>query len=328
MRKFLILTVIPLLIGCHSSQSLPKGFSYAERKVSAYKGKIVSLSVDSKQMGHPLQVDIWLPPTYNTSSKPFPVLYMHDGQNIFDNNITWNHQSWNVDSVLVTLSDSIPIPVVVGIYCEESRFKDYLPANYIEALKTRLKTINNYFSDKLERDDAYNHYIDSVVKPFLRNSEDPDDISCNSQQYIDFIVNTLKPFIDSAYNVCSDRDHTYIMGSSMGALVSVYAIQYRPDVFGTAMGLSYPAWTEFWEIQKGTWDTYAKQPNVSQIYIDNGTGMLDSSFFPQFLEIEPIMRQNGWDKEHFTVRIFPNADHTENAWMDRLHIPILWAFSK
>lgn len=326
MRKSFYFCLMLLCAACQRATTLPDGIFNAKRTVHVFKGQLMSFNVLSEELQDTMKVDIWLPPTYSATGAPSPVLYMHDGQNIFDANTTWNHESWNIDSVLSALPSSINKPIVVGIYNRQTRFVDYLPANYVETMQNHLDRLRP--SIGTSNSEAYNDYFEKNVKPFIDSDNPSQEMVCHSKAYIDFLTNTLKPFIDSTFNVLPDRDNTYVMGSSMGALVSVYAVQYRPDVFGTGAGLSYPATLEFWDVQKETWMSYATSPNVSRLYLDNGTGMMDSAFIPHFIEIEPIMRQNGWDEQHFCVKIFPDADHTESAWERRLHVPLMWMLNR
>jgi len=145
---------------------------------------------------------------------------MHDGQNLYqsvkdnqkDNLI---NEAWKVDVVLDSLykSGSIPEVIVVGIYNNRSyRYNEYMP----QKSNPELRSI------------------------FLREKkiEFPAGSNLTSDGYLKFIVNDLKPYIDENYNTLTDKDNTIIIGSSMGGLISIYALCEYPDVFGKAACLS------------------------------------------------------------------------------------------
>lgn len=169
----------------------------------------------------PRNVEVWLPPGFKMD-KAYPVLYMHDGQMLFDANKTWNGQEWGVDEVLSQLiSDKEIAPlIVVGIWNGDSnRHSEYFPQKPFETLPP--------------------HIQDSLITRVRRNA-DTDLFSQNvySDNYLKFLVKELKPFIDKTYPTMTGASHTYIAGSSMGGLISMYAICEYPEVFGGAACLS------------------------------------------------------------------------------------------
>ncbi len=284
--------VLTLLLGaCRSTDT---------RDITPCSGRVECLSLYSPQLQKQMQVDVWLPETYDQGDACFPVLYAHDGQNLLDSTHTWMHQEWQVDEAITRMADdSILPPIAVCIYNDEDRFRDYMPAN-----------LYTYLSEEQRREGLN---LEGLPVPEPR-----------SKAYIDFIICTLKPHIDSLYRTLPDREHTAMMGSSMGALVSVYAAAYRPDVFGCCMGLSFPAIAEIWDIQR-----QALQENTdvrTRLYIDTGDAGLDATFFPQFNEIEPLLHTCGYDSTTLMVRVFPGADHNETCWAQRVDIPLRFAF--
>jgi predicted alpha/beta superfamily hydrolase len=149
------------------------------------------------QLRRSRRIWLYLPPDYHTSTKQYPVLYMQDGQNLFEE---WSAfgEEWEVDETLDDLKSQC---IVVGI------------DNAIE------RRLNEYTLHDHER---------------YRTSE--------GTQYLSFLVNTLKPYIDETYRTLDSREHTFIAGSSLGGLISFYASLYYPEVFGAA-GIFSPA---FW----------------------------------------------------------------------------------
>jgi len=170
--------------------------STAQPEVSLLKDQLEIPGLNRKR-----QIRIYVPPGYATSGKRYPVLYMHDGQNLFDVATAYKLE-WNVDETLNALakSDNLEI-IVVGI------------DNGQDKRMTELNAWDNTQFGKQE-----------------------------GKQYIEFIVNVLKPLIDQRFRTKSDRSNTAIMGSSMGGLITHYAINQYPDVFGKAgiFSPSYP----------------------------------------------------------------------------------------
>lgn len=163
--------------------------------------RIMDTAFNMPQLNRKRRVWIYLPKGYATSSKIYPVLYMNDGQNLF-NEKTAAFGEWGVDECLDTLQKKIDKEcIVIGI---------------------------DHGGNK--RTTEYNPY-DS---PQFGNGE--------GKQYVDFLANTLKPYIDTKYRTKKGPENTYIAGSSLGALISLYAVIQYPGVFGGA-GVFSPA---FW----------------------------------------------------------------------------------
>jgi len=160
---------------------------------------IISEKFDMPQLGKQRRVWIYLPKGYETSKKKYPVIYMHDGQNLFDG-YTSGFGEWGVDEFLDSLKAGQQQFIVVGVdHGGEARTVEYSP------------------------------YESKYGKPL-------------GAQYVDFLVETLKPYIDSHYQTLTDAKHTTVAGSSMGGLISMYAELKYPKVFGSA-GVFSPA---FW----------------------------------------------------------------------------------
>lgn len=276
----------------------------ADRTITPCAGNITSLTIFSPELGKEMEVDIWTPDGYPEKGVKYPVLYMHDGQNVFDSTDTWMHNEWQVDEAATRLQKEgkIRVPIIVAVYNDESRGIDYMPANYYDYLPDSI----NMRGCDLE---GYN-----VPVPL-------------SNEYITFLCETLKPYIDYTYQTNPKRENTALMGSSMGALVSIYGIQYRPDIFGIAMGLSFPALENYWDLQSHAL-AHMPDPETHRIYVDTGDSDLDATFFPCFDKIEGIMQKQGFDHEHLCVRVFPGEGHNEGAWARRVEIPLEFAFGK
>ena len=262
-------------------------------------------------------VDVWLPPGYDAHKK-YPVLYMHDGQMLFDSTITWNKQAWGVDGVLCKLltQNKIKACIVVGIwnisnqrhevYFQQKAFYGLPPADQERMLA--VGKANN--------------------APVFHRAPISDN-------YLQFLVKELKPYIDTHFGTLTDAGHTFIAGSSMGGLISLYAICEYPNVFGGAACLS-THWTGIFTNKDNPLPqallNYLKvslpSPNNHRIYFDHGTKTLDSLYKPYQLQANSIMKAKGYTHKNFVTLEFPGADHTERSWRARLDTPLLFLFNK
>ncbi len=170
--------------------------------------KLLDTAFEMPQLKRYRRIWVYLPPGYDKSKDKYPVMYMQDGQNLFDN-ATAPYGEWRVDEILDSLiAAGKPPCIVIGID---------------NGGETRMSEYNPYI---LEWKDSAN------TKTFLPEGE----------QYVSFIANTLKPYVDKRFRTLSAKENTIIAGSSMGGLISCYAVLKYPDVFGKA-GIFSPS---FW----------------------------------------------------------------------------------
>ena len=250
-------------------------------------------------------IDVWLPDNYSQAKK-YPVLYMHDGLGLFDKSITWNHQEWDVDSVIGSLIKDKKVKDCIVVAIPNSgkhRASEYYPQKPFESLPagTQERLLGNMLQGKIEADN-----------------------------YLRFLVEELKPFIDNQYSTRPDRANTFVMGSSMGGLISMYAICEYPEVFGGAACLS-----THWigdstdpnnSIIPDSFVEYLKKhlpsPGNHKIYFDYGTEMLDSYYKPHQLKVDEVMRLKKYTPRQWVTKEFTGKDHSENSWNERLHVPL------
>ena len=264
--------------------------------------------------GHPLarSVDVWLPPNYDSSQR-YPVLYMHDGQMLFDSSITWNHQSWQVAE---TVSDLIqqkmirPV-IVVGVWNSGAgRHADYFPQQPFMDLteEDRLKISQARRTDGSE--------------VFQR-------IAIRSDDYLDYLVQVVKDFVDEHYPTWRDKKNCFIAGSSMGGLISLYALGKYPETFGGAACLS-THWPGIFQVDENPFPesyfrylkTNLPEAKSHRIYFDLGTATLDSMYAPYQLQVDGIMRSKGYTSSDWQTQIFEGDDHSERSWSGRLKVPL------
>jgi len=242
------------------------------------------------QLGRTRRVWLYLPPDYGTSAKRCPVIYMHDGQNLFDAATAYAGE-WGVDETLDSLHAAGDRgAIVVGI--------------------------DNGGTKRL---DEYSPW---------RN---PAHGGGEGAQYVAFIAATLKPYIDAHYRTLPDRLNTAIAGSSMGGLISLYAILKYPQVFGRAGVFSPSLWfsPEIFGLAKSV---QPLRPDP-RIYLVTGG-----------LEIAPGERAGGpgddqarmldaltavgfKTRTEVTASVPPDGRHAEWFWRREFPVAYLWLFA-
>jgi enterochelin esterase-like enzyme len=300
-------------------------FSFAQSEIemvelidnSKFEGKIYRIEDFSTKYIKPRTVDIWVPTNYSKAKK-YSVLYMQDGQMLFDASTTWNKQEWKVDDVLskLTSENKIEAVIVVAIWnIPTIRHADLFPKKPLLQLTQE--------EQKLIFEEAHK----------LNYQFNLNDI--NSDNYLKFIVKEVKPFVDANFSVFTDADHTAIMGSSMGGLISMYAICEYPEVFGKAACLS-THWIGFREfdnnpIPEGFFKYMKKHlpnPKNHQLYFDYGTETLDAGYIKYAYRVDEILKEKGYTQQNSRNLKFEGENHSEASWQKRIHIPIEFMFGK
>lgn len=306
--RFRYLSLLFLLLSTATEAQLPAVSSGTVQRFSDFKSIYVAAR----------HIDVWLPPGY-TPQKRYPVLYMHDGQMLFDSSSNWNHQEWGVDETMSQLirTQRIRSAIVVGIWNSGAgRHADYLPQKAMESLPDSVQ----------ER--MYASRRSSGVSVF--NGQ-----KVHSDQYLRFLVKELKPYIDKRFSTLRDRAHTFIAGSSMGGLISLYAICEYPQVFGGAACLS-THWPGIFTLEMNPLPDamlqYVAQhlpdPATHRLYFDYGDQTLDS-LYPAFqLRANEWIRRRGYTEHNWITRYFPGDDHSEKAWARRLDLPLEFLLGK
>lgn len=270
-------------------------------------GSIERRSIYSPQMKDTITIDIWLPEDYATSGLRYPVIYAHDGQNLFDASTTWNGQSWELDSVMRELTEieGIIPPVIVGIHSfAATRVADLMPEKAVDIPTLEAKKIASGL----------------------------DSVPVRGDEYATFIVQTLKPAIDAFYRTIPDEENTAVMGSSMGGLMSIYSLCENPSVFGTALCLS-THWIGSPELEKafsGALYNYIDRnlplPSAGKkgkkIYFDHGTRTLDAYYGPAEARMIELVESKGYDSSSFMHYVDEEGAHEERSWAGRVAIPL------
>ncbi|MET0647541.1 MAG: alpha/beta hydrolase-fold protein [Pyrinomonadaceae bacterium] len=248
-------------------------------------------------------VDVWLPPGYaRARRKRYPVVYMHDGQNLFDPKTSYAGVDWGVDEALTRLIEQgvVREAIVVGVWNTPKRVAEYMPRKALRSANTRdLKGVPHQSGDEIVSD-----------------------------EYLKFLVRELKPFIDSRYRTLRDRAHTFVMGSSMGGLISAYALAEYPRVFGGAGCVS-----THWPAGDGAVIEYLAahlpDPRTHKLYFDHGTEMLDAEYRPFQERMDKLMRLAGYaEGDNWVTRVFEGEEHSERSWRKRVDIPLVFFLHK
>jgi enterochelin esterase-like enzyme len=309
MLNLLISLLLQLSFFAHETKitALPQVAGGKIERVENFKSKFITAR----------NIDVWLPPSYSDSTK-FSVLYMHDGQMLFDPEITWNKQSWNVDEVSIDLLEKKQIKnfIVVAIWNDgPNRHADYFPQKPYDALT------------KVEKD--------TVTEQLRRAGRTKDFFIPQSDLYLKFIVTELKPYIDQHFSVHTQQENTFIAGSSMGGLISIYALCEYPEIFGGAACLS-THWPGTHFLQNNPFPNsmihYLAEklphPLNHKLYFDCGDKTLDAIYPAIQLSIDSLMTKKGYTANQWLTQYFPGDDHTEKSWSRRLHIPLSFLLKK
>ena len=285
-------------------------------KVSAGKLDFYPAFESKSGLVTPRNVYVWLPDNY-TKNRKYAVVYMSDGQNLFDAEKMFNHQEWRVDEVF-------------GGLLAEDRIQDCIVVGVANSLRTRSQ---EYFPQ-----DVFDRYTPALKEYAQKQRMGENDLLGNN--YLKFLVEELKPFIDKTYSTYKDKEHTFHMGSSMGGLISTYAVAKYPKVFGGAGCLSthsvlyitnYDSEQEYIDPANQCYVDFLRanlKPNSCKLYMDRGDQTLDAQY-PKYQDrLDRMFRDAGWDESHYVSKVFPGLSHTEGSWASRLEEPVLYLLGK
>ncbi len=241
--------------------------------------QVSSFMIDAPQLATTRKIWIYVPKNYSDSKKKYPVIYMHDAQNLFDSQTSFAGE-WNIDETL----DAINAPVIIV-------------------------GIENGGTNRLDE-----------LTPFKNQKHG----GGKADLYLDFIVKTLKPHIDSTFRTKKNATNTAIFGSSLGGLVSFYAALKYPDVFGK-VGCFSPA---FW-INRKEINDLINQVTVfnAKIYFLCGDAEGDEDMINDLNIIEKsIAVTRSERKKLHTKVIIKDGNHNEKLWREGFKKAYLWLF--
>jgi hypothetical protein len=275
-------------------------------------GKLDDLGAVQSRYADARKVTVWLPDSYRRGGPKHSVLYMHDGQNLFDPDTGYGGMEWKIDEVLGRLiaEHKVRPTIVVAIWNTPKRLREYVPSK------------------------AFSHLPPAYMER-VRGLYGGDPLS---DGYLNFIVRELKPRIDRSYNVRTGRDDTVIMGSSMGALISLYAISEYPQLFGGA-GMVSTHWPLMippegktlsdaeYETVSSAFERYVApalpSPRAHRLYFDHGSETLDAVYARYQRRIDRVVARRGYRPGiNWISRNFPGQAHNEISWASRVEIPL------
>jgi predicted alpha/beta superfamily hydrolase len=245
--------------------------------------KIISTDFYMPQLNRTRRIWMYFPPDYETSGLSYPVLYMHDGQNLFDASTAFSGE-WEVDETLNTLAQQgLHVPLVVGI--------------------------DNGGADRI---DEYTPWANSQYG------------GGDGEKYIQFIVETLKPYIDQNYRTLPNRENTGIMGSSLGGLISHFGSLKYQDVFGKA-GLFSPSYW-FSDSVWGFTHNTIKQEDLRFYQLcgnNESAGMVGD-----MQRMNDSLLSIGFSQEKVFNKIVAGGQHNEKLWREAFGEAYIWLFNE
>ncbi|WDE07575.1 esterase family protein [Thalassomonas viridans] len=323
-KKLLLLLWLSILFsgpGAFAGEKEANGIHRPAQTTKVSVGSLFEIGNFPSAYVDPRKVQIWLPPGYQEKQRQggrYAVLYMHDGQMLFDGKTTWNGQEWGLDESAGLLQSGGKIKdfIVVGIFNGGAdRRSEYFPQKAFLSLPKQTQA-ELYRGERRPGEALFSRPV-------------------NSDAYLKFIVHELKPYIDQHFAVKTDREHTYIMGASMGGLISLYALTEYPDVFGGAACLSThwpgvapsddnPVPASFYAYLK----KHLPKAGEHKLYFDFGTETLDAFYPPLQWQVDKILQSKGYDVGNWLTKEFTGAEHNEDAWRSRLHIPLTFLLAQ
>ena len=228
------------------------------------------------------KVWVYLPPNYHSSNKKYPVIYMHDAQNLFDATTSYAGE-WKVDETLNDLYKTTGKGFIVV-------------------------AVENGGAERINEYTPWEHKKYGGGK---------------GEFYIDFLKNTLKPYIDATYSTKKQAKHTAIIGSSLGGLISYYGGLKYPETFGKIGALS----TSFWFSDKVVDFTknYGKNKK-SKLYLLVGEKE-EIAIVSNTKKYKKLLLETGFKSKNITLKINPEGAHNETFWSTEFLEVIQWLYN-
>src|SRR5579863_1826725 len=239
---------------------------------------------------------VWLPPRYDApenSARLYPVLYLNDGQNLFDRTIAFGGVEWQVDETadrLIRQEVIVPL-IIVGIdNAQGERIKEYLP---------------------------FRSFNPPILRPL-------------GKRYPNFLINEVMPFVEGRYRVARGPENSALGGSSLGALISLYTVIQRPEVFGGLLLESPSLFISYRRIVK--FSRLVRQW-PAKVFLAIGTREAgredkDRQVVEDVRELERTLRRAGLDDRRLLVKVDEGATHNESEWAKRFPEALSFLFTK
>lgn len=241
-------------------------------------------TINIDYLNHKRTLGIYLPENYEFDTVSYSVIYFLDGQSLFDQKIQEGTE-WQLDEVLDSLGKlSKEQSIIVGLYNSEDRIQEYKPL-----------PSTGWFSDK----------------------------TFSGDKHADWIVTSVKPWIDARYRTKKDPSSTIIGGASLGGLMSYYMLMEYPTVFGGAIVMS----PSFW-INEKVYSLHEKNENLLRQKIYFNAGELEPSVIENVYKMKDLLLKSGVPKENIRVDIEAELGHSPLAWRNGFRQAYPWIVSK
>ena len=267
---------------------------------STIVGTVVLKDIELPTFPGTRKLRIYLPPGYDSNDERYPVIYMSDGQNVFDSK-TANAGEWQMDELMESLAKtgSHLTSIVVAIdHAGENRRMEYLPFHHGGAGWSLL----DWNKGRLGKGEAFAHWL----------------------------VADLKPSIDKQYRTLPDREHTAIMGSSMGGLIACYAALRHQEVFSNAACLS-SAFLK--RLVANEWlafiaNTPKRLPMRFHIDMgDNEFGLFGDDILIETQEVYDALLNTGFNQSELRYQVIKGGTHDEPSWRARTQDILEWLYT-
>jgi len=255
-------------------------------------GNLLLHELRSAIFGNTRLLRVWLPPAYDKSSSTrYPVLYLNDGQNLFDPATAFAGVHWQVGETASRLiaEQKIPPLILVGIDNTKNRIREYVPYR----------------------------------------STDPRVFFAKGKDYPNFLRYELMPLIEGQYPVLTGPEHTGLGGSSLGGLITLYTQLVAPGLFGRALIESPSLFVANRKIleQSRPFREWPTRTYLATGTREVGDQEKDARIVGDVRELESILRAAGLDDQRLKVRIDEGATHSESAWAARFPDALQFLFS-
>ncbi len=239
---------------------------------------------------------VWLPPGYDdpaNANRRYPVLYLNDGQNLFEAALSFTGVEWQVDETSDRLirEGVIPPMIIVGIdNSGADRLREYMPYRSVQPMRLRVQ----------------------------------------GSRYPDFLINEVMRFIGRSYRVATGAENTGLGGSSLGALIALYTAAVRPNIIGRLLLESPSLWASNRQIirQSRKVKSWPERVFLATGTAEAGRPDRDQSMVDDVRELAAILRRAGVDETRLRFVIDDGAAHHEAAWAKRFPDALAFLFGK
>ena len=243
----------------------------------------------------PRHIDVWLPPGYEKGGGArYPVIYLQDGQ--YNCLPPSNLMGWGLCETVTRLIEDEVIPPVIlaNIWNTPRRWREYVPSKPVEWFATEAEKARIRKRGKMPTSDSY----------------------------LGFLTEELMPFVEASYPALTDVSGRFLMGSSLGAVISLYALCEHPDLFSGAGCLS-----THWPLNGGVLLPYIgealPEPDTHRLYFDISTEALDTQYADYHPKVERILSEKGYRENQSCMNlIWEGHDHSAASWGKRVHVPL------